>query len=202
MATTAQMVKELRAKTDAPMMDCKKALDESNGDMAGAVDWLRKRGVAKAEKKSGRDVMEGRIQSYIHSNGKVGVLLEMRCETDFCARNEDFITVTRDICMHIAASDPAPIALTIDELPGELLAKEKAIYEGQAKESGKPEKFWPNIVEGRMTKFKKSVALLEQPFVKNPDQTIGQLITDMVGRIGENVTIARYTKFRVGESAE
>ncbi len=199
MAITAQMVKELRGKTDAPMMDCKKALEESGGDMDKAVDWLRKRGVSKAAKKSARETSEGRIQSYIHTNGKVGVLLEMHCETDFCARNEEFGKTMTDICMHIAAADPAPIALSEADIPEELLAKEREIYEGQAKESGKPEQFWPKIIEGRMNKYKKSVALLEQPFIKNPDLTVGALVTNLVGKIGENITIARFTKYRIGE---
>ncbi len=199
MAITAQMVKELRGQTDAPMMDCKKALEESGGDLDKAIDWLRKRGVAKAAKKADRTTSEGRVQSYIHTNGKVGVLLEMHCETDFCARNEDFQKTMTDICMHIAAADPAPIALSAEDIPADLLAKEKEIYEGQAKESGKPEQFWPKIIEGRMNKYKKSVALLEQPFVKNPDLTIGALVTGLVGTIGENISVARFTKYRIGE---
>lgn len=199
MAITAQMVKELREKTDAPMMDCKKALEASNGDMAAAVDWLRTRGVAKAEKKAGREMAEGRIESYIHSNAKVGVLLEMHCETDFASRNDAFSQVMKDICMHIAAADPAPIALDEKAIPEEMLAKEYAIYEGQAKESGKPEQFWPKIIEGRMDKFKKSVALLEQPFVKNPDMKIRDLVTDLIAKLGENISVARFCKFRIGE---
>lgn len=199
MAITAQMVKELRVKTDAPMMECKKALVECDGDLSKAVDWLRKRGVSKAAKKSDRTQSEGRVQSYIHTNGKVGVLLEMHCETDFTARNEDFGKAMTDICMHIAAADPAPVSLAASDIPADLLAKEQEIYEGQAKESGKPEQFWPKIVEGRMSKFKKSVALLEQPFVKNPEMTIGGLVTDLVARIGENITVSRFTKYRIGE---
>lgn len=199
MAINAQQVKELRGKTDAPMMDCKKALEESDGNMEKAIDWLRKRGVSKAAKKSDRVTAEGRVHSYIHTNGKVGVLLEMHCETDFCARNDEFGACMTDICMHIAAADPAPLSLAAAEIPADLLAKEKEIYEGQAKESGKPEEFWPKIVEGRMAKYKRSVALLEQPFVKNPDLNIGQLVTNLVGKIGENISIARFTKYRIGE---
>ncbi|MCB9833325.1 MAG: translation elongation factor Ts [Planctomycetes bacterium] len=199
MAITAQMVKELREKTDAPMMDCKKALEASNGDMSAAVDWLRTRGVAKAEKKAGREMAEGRVESYIHSNAKVGVLLEMHCETDFASRNESFGTVMKDICMHIAAADPAPIALDEKSIPKEMLEREYSIYEGQAKESGKPEQFWPKIIEGRMDKFKKSVALLEQPFVKNPDLKIKDLVTDLIAKLGENISVARFCKFRIGE---
>ena len=199
MAITAQMVKELREKTDAPMMDCKKALEASNGDMSAAVDWLRTRGVAKAEKKSGREMAEGRVEAYIHSNAKVGVLLEMHCETDFASRNEIFGTVMKDICMHIAAADPAPIALDASAIPADLLKREHEIYEGQAKESGKPEQFWPKIIEGRMDKFRKSVALLEQPFVKNPDMKIKDLVTDLVAKLGENISVARFVKFRIGD---
>ncbi|MFT7617007.1 MAG: elongation factor Ts [Planctomycetota bacterium] len=199
MAITAQMVKELRVKTDAPMMECKKALVESDGDLDKAVDWLRKRGVSKAAKKSDRTMAEGRIQSYIHTNGRVGVLLEMHCETDFAARNEDFGKAMTDICMHIAAADPAPVSLAAADIPADLLAKEKEIYEGQAKESGKPEQFWPKIIEGRMSKFTKSVALLEQPFVKNPDITVGGLVTELIAKIGENITVSKFTKYRIGE---
>lgn len=199
MAVTAQQVRELRDLTDAPMMDCKKALDECDGDIEAAVEHLRKRGIAKAAKKAGREMSEGRVGSYIHSNGKVGVLLEMQCETDFCARNEDFAAAMKDLCMHVAAADPAPISVSAEDIPEELLAKEREIYTGQAKESGKPEQFWSNIVEGRMKKYISSVALLEQPFVKNPDQTIGQYVQELVGKLGENISVRRFSKFRVGE---
>ncbi|MCA9321594.1 MAG: translation elongation factor Ts [Planctomycetes bacterium] len=199
MAITAAQVRELRDMTDAPMMDCKKALTETGGDIQKAVDWLRERGVSKAAKKSGRDMTEGRVDSYIHTNGKVGVLLEMQCETDFCAKNDAFVEVARDICMHIAAADPAPITVSVEDVPADLLEKEEAIYTEQAKQSGKPEQFWAKIVDGRMDKYKKSVALLEQSFVKNPDQTIGGLVTELVAKLGENIKIRRFTKFRVGE---
>ena len=199
MAISAAQVRELRELTDAPMMECKKALTECGGDVQKAVDWMRERGVAKAAKKAGREMSEGRVDCYIHTNGKVGVLLEMNCETDFCAKNDDFAATARDICMHIAAADPAPMSVSADELPEDVLEKERAIYTEQAAQSGKPEQFWGNIVDGRMSKFVKSVALLEQPFVKNPDLTIGTLITDMVAKLGENISIRRFSKFRVGE---
>lgn len=196
---TAQMVSELRAMTDAPMMDCKKALTECSGDMEKAVDWLRQRGISRAAKKAGREMKEGRVLSYIHSNHKVGVLLELTCETDFCARNDAFEVAAKDIAMHIAAFDPAPLAVDASGIPADALAKEKEIYEEQAKLSGKPEQFWPKIVDGRVQKFLKERALLEQPFVKNPDQTIGQLVTDLVAKLGENIAIRRFAKFRLGE---
>lgn len=199
MAISAAQVRELRQMTDAPMMDCKKALEETNGDVQAAVDFLRTRGMAKAAKKSDREMSEGRVGQYIHTNGRVGVLVEMNCETDFCARNEAFEATLRDICMHIAASDPAPVAVHSDDIPEDALAAERAIYEGQAKESGKPEQFWPKIVEGRMTKYINSVALMEQPFIKDPERNISTVLTDLVGKLGENITIRRFQKFRVGE---
>ncbi len=199
MAITAQQVRELRQLTDAPMMDCKKALTECDGDMEASVKWLRERGMSKAAKKSGREMAEGRVESYIHTNRQVGVLLEMQCETDFCAKSDAFGELARDICMHIAAADPAPLALAAEEVAPELIEKEKNIYMEQAKQSGKPEQFWPKIVDGRLKKFMESVALLEQSFVKNPELTIGQLIHEAVGKLGENIHIRRFIKYRVGE---
>ncbi|MEE9391880.1 MAG: translation elongation factor Ts [Planctomycetota bacterium] len=196
---TAQLVRELREATGAPMMDCKKALDETSGDIKEAIDALRKRGISKAAKKAGREMGEGRVGSYIHFNGKVGSMVELCCETDFCSGNEDFQKALSDICMHVAANDPVPLAVSVDDLPPEDLAKEMSIYEGQAKESGKPEQFWPKIVEGRMKKWKKEHALLEQPFMGDGDQTVGAVVTELVAKLGENITIARFSRFRIGD---
>lgn len=199
MQVTAAMVKELREATDAPMTDCKKALEESQGDMKKAIDWLRQKGISKAAKKVGREMKEGRVTCYIHSNAKVGVMLEMTCETDFCSRNPLFEAVAKDICMHIAAADPAPLAIDAAGIPADAMAAEKVIYEAQAKESGKPEQFWPKIVDGRMQKFVKERALLEQPFVKDPNTTVGTLVTDLVAKLGENIALRRFVKYRLGE---
>jgi elongation factor Ts len=196
---TAAMVRELRDLTDAPMMDCKKALGESNGNMQAAIDWLRQKGISKAAKKIGREMKEGRVTSYVHSNQKVGVLLELTCETDFCARNPAFEQAAKDIAMHIAAADPAPLSVDATGIPADALAAEKKIYEEQAKNSGKPEKFWPQIVDGRVQKYVKERALLDQPFVKNPDLTIGALVTDLVTKLSENIAVRRFVKFRLGE---
>lgn len=199
MEITAAMVRELRQMTDAPMMDCKKALAEAGGDVQAAVEVLRKRGITKAAKKAGREMTEGLVGSYIHTNGKVGVLVELSCETDFCARNEAFQQFLKDICMHVAAADPAPIAVRVEDIPEEILEAEKKIYEEQARQSGKPEQFWPKIIDGRLAKFKSERALLEQPFIKNPDLTVGDLLKELVGKLGENISIRRFQKFRVGE---
>lgn len=198
MAVTAKMVGELRKMSAAPMMDCKKALEENDGDIGLAMDYLRKKGIAQAAKKAGRETAEGRIGSYIHHTGKVAAMMELACETDFCAKAEAFEVFMKDVCMHIVASDPAPIALSAADIPAEILDKEREIYEGQAKESGKPEQFWPKIVEGRMAKFVKEVALLEQPFIKDPDVDIQTLLTDLIGKLGENISIRRFEKFQIG----
>ncbi len=198
MAVTAKMVGELRKMSAAPMMDCKNALEENNGDLEAAMDFLRKKGIAKAAKKAGRETAEGRIGCYIHHTGKVGAMIEMACETDFCAKADAFEEFMKDVCMHIVASDPAPIALSAEGIPSDVLDKEREIYEGQAKESGKPEQFWPKIVEGRMAKFVKEVALLEQPFITDGDLSVQTMLTDLIGKLGENITIRRFEKFQVG----
>ncbi len=198
MAVTAKMVGELRKMSAAPMMDCKNALEENNGDLEAAMDFLRKKGIAKAAKKAGRETAEGRIGCYIHHTGKVGAMIEMACETDFCAKADAFEEFMKDVCMHIVASDPAPIALSAEDIPSDVLDKEREIYEGQAKESGKPEQFWPKIVEGRMAKFVKEVALLEQPFITDGDLSVQTMLTDLIGKLGENITIRRFEKFQVG----
>ena len=199
MQVTAQMVKELREATDAPMADCKRALEESKGDLKAAVDWLRQKGISKAAKMIGREMKEGKVVAYVHSNAKIGVLVELTCETDFCARNPLYEQTAKDIAMHIAAADPAPLALDAAGIPADVLASERRIYEEQAKDSGKPEQFWPKIVDGRIQKFIKERALLEQPFVKNPDVTVGSLVTDLVNVLRENISLRRFVKFRIGE---
>lgn len=198
MAVTAKMVGELRKMSAAPMMDCKNALEENDGNIELAMDYLRKKGIAKAAKKAGRETAEGRIGSYIHHTGKVAAMMELACETDFCAKAEAFEEFMKDVCMHIVASDPAPIALSAADIPTDVLDKEREIFEGQAKESGKPEQFWPKIIEGRMAKFVKEVALLEQPFIKDPDVDIQTLLADLIGKLGENISIRRFEKFQIG----
>ena len=199
MAITAAMVQELRKLTDAPMMECKKALNETGGDLQKAVDYLRTRGVAKAAKRATKEANEGRVGSYIHTNGKVGVMLELGCETDFCANNDDFQGAIRDICMHIAAADPEPVGINPEDIPAEAVEAERRISEEKAREQGKPENIIPKIIEGQIDKFVKDRTLLQQEFVKNPDITVGTLITDLVGKLGENIVVRRFQKFKIGE---
>jgi elongation factor Ts len=195
----ATLVKELRDKTGAGMMDCKRALVETGGDMEKAIDYLKTKGLAKAEKRMGRTASEGRIASYIHRPGeKIGVLVEVNCETDFVARTEEFAAFVRDVAMHIAASNPQWGSR--EGMPEAARAREEAIYREQAKESGKPEKIWPKMIEGKMEKFYGEVCLLEQRFVKNPDQTIDQLTKELIAKTGENIVIRRFARFQVGEA--
>jgi len=195
----ATLVKELRDKTGAGMMDCKRALVETGGEMEKAIDYLKTKGLAKAEKRMGRTASEGRIASYIHRPGeKIGVLVEVNCETDFVARTEEFAAFVRDVAMHVAASNPQWVSRT--DLPEAARAREEAIYREQAKESGKPEKIWPKMIEGKMEKFYGEVCLLEQRFVKNPDQTIDQLTKELITKTGENIVIRRFARFQVGEA--
>ena len=197
MATTVDAVRELRDISGAGMMDCKKALDESNGDIQKAMDLLRKSGIAKAKKKSGRDAKEGIIIPYIHPGAKLGVLLEINCETDFVANTDDFTTLSKDIAMHIAAA--APISVSVDDIPKEVIEKEKEIYKEQAKKAGKKEEFIDKIVEGRLNKFYQESVLLEQTFVKNPDKKIKDMITEIIAKLGENILIKRFSRFQLGE---
>ncbi len=192
------MVKELREKTGLGMMDCKKALSESAGDLEAAVDYLRKKGALKAAKREGRATSEGRIGSYIHMNGKIGVLVELNCESDFVAKTDQYAELVKDLCMHVAASSPRWISS--EDVPEEVLAKEKDIYMTQAKEAGKPEKMLEKIAEGKLNKFFSEVCLLNQPFVKDPDKTVDQLIKEKIGQLGENITIGRFVRFQLGES--
>lgn len=199
MAITAAMVKELREKTGAGMMDCKKALTEANGDMEKAIEVLREKGLAKAAKKSGRIAAEGLVESYIHG-GRIGVLVEVNSETDFVAKNDEFKQFVKDVAMQIAASNPQYIRR--EDVPQEVIEKEKEILKQQALNEGKPEKIVDKMVEGRIEKFYKEVCLLEQPFIKNPDITIQDLLNEKIAKIGENMTIRRYARFEVGEGLE
>ncbi|MGE4538943.1 MAG: translation elongation factor Ts [Desulfovibrio sp.] len=196
---TASSVKALRDKTGAGMMDCKKALGECSGDEEKAVAWLREKGLAKAQKRAGRATSEGMIGSYIHSNGKLGVMVEIKCETDFVARSERFQEFAKNVAMQIAAANP--VCLCPEEVPAELLAKEKEIYKHQAMEEGKPEAIAEKIVEGRLKKYYKEVCLLEQPFIKDDKVTIKDLLNELVGVLGENVQIGRFCRMALGEDA-
>lgn len=193
---SAADVKALRDRTGAGMMDCKSALDEAGGDVEKAIDLLRKKGIAKAAKKAGRETAEGLIEAYIHGEGRVGVLLEVNCETDFVARNEDFQRLVKDIAMHIAAAKP--LAVSADDLDQTVLAKEREIFEEQVRQEGKPENIVEKIVEGKLAKFKKESALLEQEFIKNPDVTVQQLLTEAIAKMGENIQIRRFTRYERG----
>ncbi len=197
MNVTAQMVKELRDRTGAGMMDCKKALQETEGEVDKAIDLLRTKGLAAAAKKASRAAAEGLVASYIHAGGKIGVLLEVNCETDFVARTDDFQSLARDLAMHIAASDPRFVRR--EEVSDEILAQERDVYKGQALESGKPAEIIDRIVDGKMEKFYSEQVLLEQPFVKDPDKSVGELVTEAVAKLGENIQVRRYARFNLGE---
>ena len=197
MEVSASMVKDLREKTGAGMMDCKKALAETGGDFQKAVDYLRQKGLATAAKRAGRVASEGRIGSYIHAGGKIGVMVEVNCETDFVAKTDDFQAFAKDLAMHICAS--SPLVIKREDVTPDVLEREKEIYRAQAKEAGKPEKILEKIVEGKLEKFYGEVCLLEQPFVKDPDITIQDLLNGLVGKLGEKVEIRRFTRFQVGE---
>ena len=194
---TAATVRDLRERTGIGMMDCKKALSETDGDMEKAVDYLRKQGMAAVEKRSGRDAKEGVISSYIHAGSRIGVLIEINCETDFVARTNDFQEMAKDVAMHIAAERPTVVGR--DDLDAADIQREKEIYLEQAKNEGKPAHIAEKIVQGRLDKYFQDVCLLEQAFVKNPDQTIEELVTEMTAKIGEKISIARFACFRLGE---
>lgn len=200
MAISASEVKKLRDKTGAGMMDCKRALQEADGNMDAAVEALRKQGIAKAEKKSGRAANEGRITSYIHPGGRIGVLLEVNCETDFVAKTDDFQTLTSDIAMQIAAMNP--VAVSRAEVDEALIKKERKLYREQALDEGKPEHIIDKIVDGRIDKFFSEVVLLEQPFVKENDKSIEQLITESIATLGENISVNRFVRYELGENSE
>lgn len=193
---SAEMVKDLRAKTGAGIMDCKAALKENDGDIEKAIDFLRKKGLATAKKKAGREASEGRVEAYIHMGGKIGVLVEVGCETDFVAKNDDFIEFCRNIAMHIAAA--APMGLSSEEIPAEVVEREKDVYRGQLMEEGKPANMVDKIVEGKISKFYKDVCLLSQPYIKEPKLTVQEVLNDTVSKIGENIVIKRFSRFQIG----
>ena len=197
---TAAHVKELRDKTNAPMMACKQALTEANGDMEAAIVLLRKKGIATAAKKAARVTSEGSVASYIHAGGKIGVLVEVNCESDFVARTDDFKTLVHDIAMHIAASDPKFVRK--EDVTPEAYEKEKDIYRAQAAQTGKPTQVVEKIVEGKMGKFYEEVCLYEQPFIKDQTMTISQLIASVIGKLGENISVKRFARFKVGDVGE
>ena len=197
MAISASDVKELRERTGAGMMECKKALEEANGAMETAIDILRAKGAAKAAKRAGKETREGSIGSYIHMGGKIGVLVELNCETDFVARTEGFRGLVKDIAMHIAAANP--LAVTPEDIPAEIVERERAVFVEQVKNEGKPEKIWDRIVEGKLKKFYQDNALVEQAYVKDPDKSVGQLITEVSAKTGERIQVRRFTRFALGE---
>jgi elongation factor Ts len=193
----AAMVKQLREKTGAGMMDCKSALTEVGGDMEKAIEFLRKKGLATAQKRAGRAMTEGTIQSYIHMNAKLGVLVEVNCETDFVAKNDDFQGFAKNIAMHIAASNPLGIAP--EDIPQEVIEKEKEIYRAQALDTGKPENVLDKIVDGKLKKFYQDNCLMNQPYVRNPDITVADLLNELIAKIGENISIKRFVRYQIGE---
>ncbi|MCX8075292.1 MAG: translation elongation factor Ts [Clostridia bacterium] len=199
MAITAEQVKELRDRTNAGIMDCKKVLVETDGNIDKAIELLRERGIAKAAKKAGRIAAEGVVEAYIH-NGKYGSLVEVNSETDFVAGNEDFKTFVKDVAMHIAATGPRYVRR--EEVPAEVVEAEKETLKAQALNEGKPAAVVDKMVEGRVNKFFAEICLLEQPFVKNPDVTVGQLLTELIAKIGENIVIRRFARFERGEGIE
>lgn len=200
MEITAALVKELRERTGVGMMDCKKALIATSGDMDKAIDELRTKGLAKAAKKAGRVASEGVVTSYIHGGGRIGVLVEVNCETDFVGKTEQFQQLAHDIAMQIAAANPEYVSRT--QVPESVIEHEKEVLRAQALEEGKPEKVLEKMVEGRIDKFFKEKCLLEQPFIKDPDKTIEQLVHEAIARIGENISIRRFARYEVGEGIE
>lgn len=200
MEITAEAVRDLREKTGAGIMDCKKALSQNDGDIEKAITYLREKGLAAARKKASRAASEGLVSAYIHSGGKVGVLLEVNCETDFVAKTGGFEDLIKDISMHIAAMNPQYVRRA--EVPAEVVEKEKEIFRVQAKESGKPDHVIAKMVDGKVEKFYKDACLLEQPFVKNHDVTIEKLVMDAVAKLGENIMVRRFVRYKVGEGIE
>jgi elongation factor Ts len=200
MNISATQVKDLRERTGAPMMDCKKALAEAGGDMEQAIVILRKRGMASAAKKAARVTSEGSVASYIHAGGKIGVLVEVNCESDFVARTDDFKELVHDVAMHIAAVDPKFVRK--EDVTPEAFEREKDIYRAQAKATGKPDNVVEKIVEGKMSKFYEEVCLYEQPFIKEQSVTVGQLIATKIGKLGENISVRRFARFKVGDMGE
>ena len=197
MTIPAKMVKALRDRTGGGMMDCKRALEETGGDLEAAVDLLRARGAAKVSKRAGRDVNQGTIGSYVHFDRRVGVIVEVNCETDFVANTDDFRALAKDIALHIASQDP--IAVRTEELPQDVVEREKAIYREQVRAQGKPERIRDMIVQGKLKAFYKDQVLLEQPFIKDTARTIGELVTEVSAKTGEKIEVARFSRFAVGQ---
>jgi len=197
MAGSSQLVKELREKTGAGILDCQKALTENGNDVEKAIDYLRQKGLAAAAKKAGRETNRGLIHSYIHMGGKIGVLIEVNCETDFVARNEEFKAFVNDLALQIAAAKPTFVKR--EDVPVDVAEKEKVIYEGQAKEMGKPAAAWPKIIEGKLEKFYQENCLMEQSFIKDPAVTVKDLLAQKISKIGENMNIRRFTRYQLGE---
>ena len=197
MDITSGMVKQLRDKTGAGMMDCKEALTASDGDFDKAIDYLRKKGMAAATKRSSKAAKEGTIASYIHMGGKIGVMVELNCETDFVAKTADFHNLAKDLAMHVAAANP--LYLRPEDIPADALEREKEIYRSQALQERKPEKIWEKIIEGKLKKYYEDACFLEQKFVKNTDITIGTLVKDMMAKTGENIIVRRFARFQLGD---
>ena len=195
---SAKMVMQLREKTGAGIMDCKGALTECNGDMDKAIDFLRKKGLATAAKRADRAMTEGIVESYIHTDSKLGVLVEVNCETDFVAKNDDFKAFAKNIAMHIAATNP--VGIRPEDVSEEIINKEKEIYRGQVLEMGKPEKIADKIVEGKLKKYFKENCLMDQDYVRNPEMTVTDLLNEMIAKIGENISVKRFIRFKIGES--
>ena len=197
MSSLSALVKELRAKTGAGILDCQKALQENGSDIEKAIDFLRQKGLAAAQKKAGRETKEGLISSYIHAGSKIGVLLEVNCETDFVARNDEFQAFVKDVALQIAASQPAFVKR--EDIPEDLIQREKNVYLGQVKESGKPEAAWEKIVNGKLEKFYQEQCLLEQGFIKDPKVTIQDMVSHKIAKLGENISISRFTRYQLGQ---
>jgi len=194
---SAAMVKELRTKTGAGMMDCKEALQASAGDFDKAVEYLRKKGMSAATKRSSKAAKEGTVTAYIHMQGRLGVLVEVNCETDFVAKTDDFKALARDIAMQVAATNP--LYVSSDEIPQEVMERERDIYKSQAAAEGKPEKIWDKIIQGKLKKYYEEVCLLDQKFIKDPEITIGTLVNNLIAKTGENIVVRRFARFQLGE---
>jgi len=197
MAGSSQLVKELREKTGAGILDCQKALAENSDNIEKAIDYLRQKGLAAAQKKAGRETNQGLVHAYIHMGGKIGVLIEVNCETDFVARNEEFKTFVNDLALQVAEAKPSYVKR--EDVPGSIIDKERTIYEAQAREMGKPPAAWPKIIEGKLEKFYQESCLIEQAFIKDPAVTIKDLLSQKIAKIGENINIRRFTRYQLGE---
>ncbi|HJR77831.1 MAG TPA: translation elongation factor Ts [Nitrospiraceae bacterium] len=198
MASLSDLVKELREKTGAGILDCQKALAETGNHIEKAIDYLRQKGLAAAQKKAGRETNQGLVHAYIHAGGKIGVLIEVNCETDFVARNEEFKAFVNDLALQVAASSPAYVRR--EDVPADTISKEKSIYEAQAKEMGKPPAAWPKIVDGKLDKYYQENCLLEQAFIKDPSVTVKDLLAQKIAKIGENMNIRRFTRYQLGQA--